>query len=1163
MVKKRISVALVILMLLVQYAYGIGFTTQATAAGIENDRDIITSVSMAVYGQDGQTVTDNVYEVGSKVKLDYTWSLPNGHGYVAGDTFAFQIPAQFQLFNDINGSLISDDGEVGTFTVSQSTHQVLMSFNSYIETHDNVQGTLRIQTQFDKQVISGSTTQEIVFPVNGGSQTVTVNFKPSVGSTIEKKGVSGGFNADHIDWTVDVNKKLEPVTGAVITDPIPEGLSMDSTVSMAVYQLGIQLDGTVTVGALVDTSKYAAEVTGGILTVRFTDPVISGAYRIAYSTAVVSDSLKSFTNTATFTGAGRDPVSSSSTVTIQRGGSLNKVATNYEWGKQIITWAIEYNYNNKVIPQGSAVLKDYFNYTQSLVSDSLVVYPVTLNSAGTAIKGTPLLPNVDYKVTGLIDVEKNGFKLEFLNGISSAYRIEYKTKSLSRILKDTTITNNVSDSTYSVDATQKIRPAVIYKTLSGVDYTNHTAEWKITVNGDNYPMNNVVVTDTFPQGGQKFIPGTLVVRNASGTVLSESDYQWELNKPGEPKSGFKLKFTKPLSVTHTITYRTEFNNDWLYGNTDNFVNNARVDWQDIEGPPLWTEAQGLFIPRAEVKNNGFKTGAYNASKKMFTWTIGINYNSKAIADPNITDILTSGQTMGDGSLRVYNMNIDANGKPSQGLEVPKNAYSYSVGTGNELKIKFINAINSPYYVVFNTFLEGQLIDSKVSNTAKLLDGTQKVSKDLTASVNIPYGGEYVFKDGLQNGDKLNWTMVVNRSQSTVKNAVLTDIPSSNQILLPDSFHLYPTTVGVNGEVSKSAPELVKDADYTLNISADADGKQKFILSFLHDIHSAYIVDYQSLIIANTGDKLTNTVNLSGNNVKLVTQDTTKEIIVGVSSGSGTGSGVRGTLTVQKLDAADSALKLAGATFDLYRLNGSERLLVNTRTTDIEGRAVFNNIWLGSYVLIETAAPSGYTLDSREYPVTIGSSANINLTVLNTKQTPATPTPTPTPSTVPTPTPSTVPSESPSPAPSASTTPTGSPAVSPTPSPTVVPTTVPTPSFIPGGPTPTPAVTEVPGVIIEEPQIPAGAVVTPGATQSLTPSSSPSASPTAVTSIDDDIPLGGVEVDDDDVPKGTVAEASGGKLPQTGESSPLPIYLAGLGLILVGFILSMVFRRRKQ
>lgn len=79
--EKRTSLAVILAMLFVQLVSGLGFTQQATAAAIEQDQDIITSVSMAVYGPDGQTVTGSVYDVDSTVKLEYTWSLPNGHGY--------------------------------------------------------------------------------------------------------------------------------------------------------------------------------------------------------------------------------------------------------------------------------------------------------------------------------------------------------------------------------------------------------------------------------------------------------------------------------------------------------------------------------------------------------------------------------------------------------------------------------------------------------------------------------------------------------------------------------------------------------------------------------------------------------------------------------------------------------------------------------------------------------------------------------------------------------------------------------------------------------------------------------------------------------------------------------------------------------------------------
>lgn len=60
----------------------------------------------------------------------------------------------------------------------------------------------------------------------------------------------------------------------------------------------------------------------------------------------------------------------------------------------------------------------------------------------------------------------------------------------------------------------------------------------------------------------------------------------------------------------------------------------------------------------------------------------------------------------------------------------------------------------------------------------------------------------------------------------------------------------------------------------------------------------------------------------------------------------------------------------------------------------------------------------------------------------------------------------------------------------------------------------------------------------------------------------------IEVVVDEVPKGTIDEPSQnqsglpGKLPQTGEESPIGMYLAGLGLIILGFVLSKRFKTRK-
>ncbi len=774
MLKKRISLLIVILMLITQYSYGIGSTPQVKAAAIDNERNIITSVSMAVYGPDGHTVTDSVYDLNSNVTLDYTWSLPAEHEYKNGDTFTFQLPEQFQLFNDIDGNLSSDDGVVGDFTVNYLTHQVVMTFNDYIEKHDNVQGTLRINTKFDKSKITGSIVQQILFPIAGGVQTVLVSFKPTAGSTIEKRGTSQGFNADHILWTIDVNKALDTVSNAVVTDPIPSGLSLDVPVTLAVYQLDILLDGTVNQGALIDTSKYTAEYTGGTLIVRFNDPAITNAYRIEYSTAITNDHQLNFTNTATFTGDGKVPASSSATVNVERGGSLKKSSNGYDWNKQTISWTIEYNYNNKTIPQSSAVLTDLFDDSQELIESSLKVSTVTLNSSGTPTVGAALTVGADYTVAPLSENSKNGFKLQFTNDVTSPYQIEYKTKAVERVFKDTIITNTVSDSTYSEQATRLIRPAIIYKNLTDVDYQNKTVGWKVTFNADDYDMNQVVVTDTFPFGGLKFIPESLVIRNSTGGTVNPSNYDLEYINPVVQNKGFKVLFKQPIAKSYTISYTTEFNNEWIWSKTENFNNKVQIDWKDSENISRTTEAEGLFIPNAEAKNNGFKSGTYNAATKELSWKVGVNYNGKSINDPEVVDVLTSGQTLVPGSLKVYTMNITKSGTPSKGVEVSSTKYTSSVDSDNQLKVQFTDSINSAYYIEFVTSLEGQLIGKVIDNKANLYNGEKKMSKDLTASVTIPYGDEYVYKNGAQNGDKINWSIQINSGQSTVKDALVKD-----------------------------------------------------------------------------------------------------------------------------------------------------------------------------------------------------------------------------------------------------------------------------------------------------------------------------------------------------------------------------------------------------
>jgi len=89
---------------------------------------------------------------------------------------------------------------------------------------------------------------------------------------------------------------------------------------------------------------------------------------------------------------------------------------------------------------------------------------------------------------------------------------------------------------------------------------------------------------------------------------------------------------------------------------------------------------------------------------------------------------------------------------------------------------------------------------------------------------------------------------------------------------------------------------------------------------------------------------------------------------------------KGQLTITKVDSATGAT-LAGATFDLKDTTGK---VVATGVTDAQGQLSFADLTLGSYTLVETAAPNGYQLATQVQTVVL-SAANttVALTVANT------------------------------------------------------------------------------------------------------------------------------------------------------------------------------------
>ncbi|MCY7825765.1 Ig-like domain-containing protein [Bacillus spizizenii] len=929
----------------------------------------------------GVTLTDengkpydkgNRADTNSPVKISIDWAIPDDLGKTinAGDTYEFDLPKEFIMHNDIvNLPLSAGDTTFGTFSIDTNGH-VVMTFNGEVKDSSNVKGTLVINTQFNEKKITGSTTQKIPFPVNSDTPETTVYFKPNVSKTIDKSGaLDKGINPGKVTWTVDVNKKLDQVKKAKLTESLPDGLIYRS---VKVYELNVNIDGSVSRGNEV-SSGYSVDSKGNVTF----NGTIDSAYRLVYETDIDNSAKPSeggnmtLTNKAAFSGDNLEPISAEATVAAKYGKIIAKSSTGYDGESQTFSWALSYNYGEKQIDQSKASIKDSFGTGDlHLVKDSLKVIPITFGQNGSEQAGTPLKEGEDYT---LID-NGSGFEVKFNKNITSAYKITYQTKVNSGVIidKSTTYTNSVVTGTGdSKEASGIAIQQNLIKGYSNVDYEKKTADWTITVNKNNYEMNNWTLDDQFESGGLVLIDDSFKIQDTTNNKTLQKDKDYTLTKKPEHK-GFTLALIGDYAKTDSqfkITYTTTFNADY---SNESVKNTAQSTWTDQYGNERTNKVSSGFTPNHQTTNNGFKNGSYNAVSKEITWKIGVNYNGEPTKNPYIKDAITDPQQFVPGSVVVKSYTINKNGSITEGDALDPSKYEVeepSEKNERTLTVHLKTGDSVPYLIEFKTSLKGKVIDQNKYTNKATYHNDGYADRTLTGSVSVVDGGSLIFKGGKQNGSYIDWSINVNSSQSTLDDVKVTDTPDENQILDADSFKVYQAKYDENGVVKDSSGNLIagdvelqKDKDYTLNIKTDnTTGEQSFVLEFIgsyKQIDRAYVIKYRSLInIAGTSGYVKNKVSISGTNVKEQTQETSSSIFVAISSGDGSGSGEKGSLTIFKTGEDDNALE--GADFQLWSEDAKQ--LLRTGTTNSGGKLTFGNIRYGSYVLKEIKAPDGYTI----------------------------------------------------------------------------------------------------------------------------------------------------------------------------------------------------------
>lgn len=869
-------------------------------------------------------------------------------------------------------------------------------------------------------VFSGSKGGAAYASLGSASKTVGI----SRGSIISKDGwADKAYNPSEINWTVYVNQKEASIAKAIVVDTLPVGLLLKSSGSVPdegdikITPLSYNGSSWVVSGSALSVTDYSLDYTDkesdkDIVKITF-NQLITGAYKIEYTTSIEDYSKTSFANSAnlydTTDSEGTELNSSAANykVFITRGPFVQKSGEGHnDYNDKYIIWTVDVNKKQDLIT--NPVLTDTIGAGQELDQNSIVITELSIGDDGT---GTPVGGALPDSWVTIKDLQ--GFTVKFSNPTDKAYRITYRTNITNvnqlqstfknkAVLSGTTASGltigsgdgNTEWNNYQVPVTVSMVNALT-KVAMSPNYTDKTIGWIITIDPKKTPMKKLKLTDTFPNGGLKVVTGSVIVKEGSDYLVEGRDYTLKPLNGTDLTSGLVVDFdggTIPHTVKeaeYIITYTTSFDralslkkdasNKLVYQITQ-YTNKVIGEWYEGTDTTVTTkQSSATATITSETANNG-KKGAQvvlngaGRTEREIDWSIDVNYLSEKYSELTVTDNWSTdpNQALKTGSLQIRPYTINSSGSitPQSPLsEAQLAAMNITiVQTGNkEFKIHFEN-LGTPYRITYTTIISGQS-QSSYSNTAQIvgkwLDDTV-VSDTLTKTVDYsPSNIEQTFlsKIGAQDGTKpyVNWSVNFNTGLSYIANAVLTDVLSSGQGYVYGSVQVYQKTSAGFTEIAAGA------STYTINMYETTDaGKtvQAFNLAFATPINTEYKITYKTKVADNAvnGITLSNKISFNGNGV--ITDDTNEsgQISYQKISSGGSGTGIVGELKITKVDAANSETKLAGAKFQL--LDKDKNILFDNLITGEDGTLtvlINRNVYKGIYYLKETAAPTGYQL----------------------------------------------------------------------------------------------------------------------------------------------------------------------------------------------------------
>ncbi|EMX5414518.1 collagen binding domain-containing protein [Listeria innocua] len=943
-------------------------------------------------GNGDEINTSDRIQNGSGVVLNMNFAF-SGKNYKAGDTFTTVLPDAFNFGNkNLSGNFLpSTEAE---WTLDVTTRELTITFLK-----DGIQEgdyDVNISTAFKVFTSTEETIQEVVFKT-AGKDTIyqievvpVVNYPTTVGITANPGVVNP--TKGQVDAKFNLTKEKDAKGELKLTDYASGGTTTIDKDSIKVYSSDVSAGGTFigTKKLLVEGTDYTLTYSATSLTVTLNGGLAGKGYQVTYDRTInkPSDSL-SYMSTQAYTVGDSGTLSSNSAyvyLTMTNYKHIEKKAT-YNGSTQSIDWKINFNFDQDEISPSTVLTDVLADNDVEYVADSLKIKRVTFN----ATNGSPIVGGDASSDWTTSAISANGnFNLTYKNTNTNAYEITYSTKITD--FSDRKIKNEITDENgVSADATIAIQPDLLKKEAGTIDYFNNTMTWKITANSDRIKMGNLNITDEFSTGVKALKSYTVraYTDNINSVLLTEGK-DYTIDKDVTP-AGFYIQLIGDYATTDkkiVVDFVTEID---LSDVTKTIDNKASISYYDGGIIKYVDDVKASMTPDPAMMTNGGKYGSYNSTTGNIDWIVSVNAMAKNYDNLIFDDAIPTGLTYVEGSLQYRNV---ASTSEMMNLYIPLNSvgtvaktgdknYPTKVDTtGNKLHLEFANLENSRVFIKYSTKPnENWYFYSYVQNTAKVSDngvGEKSYSYQAYASKLFNAMTKTATIDPSFD-NKVNWVVTLNNisADRPINNPTITDTMKTGTTgaqVVKSSFKVINETTGEDID-SKYYDITYTDNNFTIQFK---DYKATAPIKVTYST-----ISLMSGLVSNTAT----TASPDYGSLPMTYKSRTTSISPAFTIGSGSGTATIGSLEIIKVDKKDNTKKLAGAKFQLYTLEGDKA--GQEATTDSDGKIVMDGLQSGKYKLVETEAPTGYTI-SDEYKdgkeITITADVATSVTIENTEQT---------------------------------------------------------------------------------------------------------------------------------------------------------------------------------